>query len=339
MTEQHRGDHNTPQNQLPQTPAYDGYVIAADIGGTGLRLALVDTVGTILTRWSTSTAGIRNAPTVVSLIAEGVEAMLQQTGLPRNALRAIAAGAPGVTDVDQGIVIATSYLMGWQNVPLQALLEDTLGIPASVDNDVNMAAIAERYAGAAQDVRDFVFIAIGTGVGAGIMLNGQLWRGSAWTAGEIGYMLVPGTSTTPAGSDEPGAFESIVGGEGIKSQWQNRWNESSTALPQDANPTTIFDYALQHDPLASELLDLIARTLAYAIHNIALILNCPLFVLGGGIGTHPALCAATQMHLDQRNAQVQPRLVTSTLGSDAQLIGAIGLAIETAKSRRLATQS
>jgi len=332
MIKQPVNGRRSPQNEDKTSNFKDGYVIGADIGGTNLRVALADTNGAICARWSTSTAGIRSAPKVIDLIAEGIDALLQQTSLPRSALSAIAAGAPGIVDVDQGIVIATSYLMGWRDVPLRALLEAALDIPASIDNDVNVAAIGEHYAGIAQDVSDFVFIAIGTGVGAGIMLNGQLHHGNAWTAGEIGYMLVPGTSEASVERGQPGALESIVGGEGIRTQWQNRWSENATALPRELSATQILDQALS-DPLASDVLQLSARTLSYAIYNLSLVLNCPLFVLGGGVGIHPALGEATQQFLHQRNARVQPRVEQSTLGPEAQLIGAISLAIQTAKTR------
>jgi glucokinase len=319
---------NQPQ-QDPSSGLDSGYVIGADIGGTNLRLALADRRGTIIARWSASTAGIRDPNVVVTLVSEGVEAMLQQTSVPRNSLHAIAAGAPGVTDTDQGIVIATSYLMGWRDVPLRALLEAALNVPASIDNDVNLAAIGESWAGMAQGARDFVFLAIGTGIGAGIMLNGQIFRGHGWTAGEIGYMLVPGTPEEPVERGKPGALEGIVGGEGIQTQWQSHWRETSTSLPKSATATQIFDHALEHNPLAVQVLEKASRTLAYAIYNISLILNCPLFVLGGGVGMHPALCNATTSILAQRSARVQPQLVRSALGSEAQLIGAIRLALDT----------
>jgi glucokinase len=338
MVKQPVNGRRSPQNEDKTLNSKDGYVIGADIGGTNLRLALADMKGTICVRWSTSTVGIRSASRVVELIAEGVDALLQQTSLPRSALSAIAAGAPGIVDVNQGVVIATSYLMGWRDVPLRALLETALGIPASIDNDVNVAALGEHYAGIAQGIKDFVFIAIGTGVGAGIMLNGQLHHGSAWTAGEIGYMLVPGTSEASVERGQPGALESIVGGEGIRTQWQNRWSENATALPPELSATQILDQALS-DPLANDVLQLSARTLSYSIYNLSLVLNCPLFVLGGGVGIHPALGEATQKFLLQRNARVQPRIAQSTLGSEAQLIGAISLATQTAKTRDPIAQS
>jgi glucokinase len=322
-----------------ETPAASetGYVVGADIGGTSLRLALADVSGKVVAKWKVSTAGIRDPEVVVRLIQEGVEDLLQQKRLSRSSLRAFAAGAPGVTDVDEGVVLATSYLMGWRDVPLRALLEASLGVPAAVENDVNTAAIAESKIGAAKGIRDFVFLAVGTGIGAGIVLNGRLFHGMSWSAGEIGYMLVPGTSVKPVESGEPGALESVVGGEGIKAQWQSIWREDRTQLPRDLVATQIFDHALAGESLAQTVLQRSAQTLAYAIYNMAVVLNCPLFVLGGSVGMHPALWKLTQEILAQRDKRVQPRLLRSTLGPDAQVNGAIHLAIDTASSRMLSS--
>ena len=320
-----------------ESPSELGYVVGADIGGTSLRLALADMDGTILDKWKVSTAGIRDPEVVVRLIHEGVSELLKRNRLHKSALRAIAAGAPGVTNVDDGIVIATSYLMGWRDVPLRALLEASLEVPAAVENDVNTAAIAESKVGAGQGVRDFVFLAIGTGIGAGIVLNHRLFHGMNWSAGEIGYLLVPGTSIKPVDTGEPGALESIVGGEGIKAQWQSVWNKDLTSLPEDLVATQVFDHALAGDPLAMTVLQKSAETLAYAIYDLAVVLNCPLFVLGGSVGMHPALWQSTQEILLGRDNRVQPQLLRSTLGPDAQVNGAIHLAIETANSRVLST--
>lgn len=331
--------HNSKSNHtaLP-TANENSYVIGVDIGGTNLRLALATPAGSIVDRWSASTVGIRVADEVVDLIRSGVDHLLEKSSIPRSSLRAIAAGAPGVTDVNSGIVIATSYLLGWRDVPLRALLEDSLGIPAAIDNDVNLAALGESWAGAAQGISNFVFLAIGTGLGAGIFLNGEPFHGSGWTAGEIGYMLLPGTPDQPADRGEPGALEGLIGGEGIKFQWQSRWTETGTPLPKDLNATQIFDHALAGDPFAQAVLQQTARLLASAIYNIALVLNCPLFVLGGGVGSHPALSSATQQILKDWGDRVDAELTQSTLGTEAQMMGAIRLALNTANVRNLETR-
>jgi glucokinase len=320
-------------SQPTQKDSATGYVVGADIGGTSLRLALAAMNGTILDKWKVSTLGIREPQVVVRLIHEGVNELFERNSLSRSALRAVAAGAPGVTDVDRGIVLATSYLMGWRDVPLRDLLEANLGVPAAVENDVNMAAIAESKIGAGQGVRDFVFLAIGTGIGAGIVLNGSLFHGMNWSAGEIGYLLVPGTSVKPAEKGEPGALESLVGGEGIQAQWKSLWLTGRTRLPQDLVATQIFDCALEGDALAKSVLRKSAETLAYAIYNLAVLLNCPLFVLGGSVGMHPGLWRSTKEMLGQQDKRRQPNLLRSSLGPDAQVNGAIQLALGVASSR------
>jgi glucokinase len=318
------------QNTHATTEA--GYVAGVDLGGTNLRLALADMSGKILTKWSCSTVGLREPKAVIELVCTGAKTMLHEVEAPADALRSIAIGVPGITDVDNGIVIAASYLMGWRDVPLRALVEKELNVPVLVDNDVNMAAVGEQASGSARDAKDFVFLAIGTGIGAGIVINGKLHRGSSWAAGEIGYMLVPGAREIPAKSEEPGALESMIGGEGIKNQWRKFRTGDQAALSAEFNATEIFDRALDGNSHAQVLLRQSATMLAQAIYNISLVLNCPLFVLGGAVGMHPALGDSAQRMLNQWIVPGSPRLVRSTLGKDAQLLGSIHTALQTARA-------
>ena len=342
----HHTDPGTPDPSEPTAAQEDtaspnevGCVAGVDLGGTNLRVALADMAGTILARWSSSTVGIRSPETILGLICDGVKHTLRDINVPRDALRSIAVGVPGITDVDNGVVLATSYLMGWQNIPLRARLEQELNVAAAIDNDVNLAAIGESWMGVAKAARDFMFLAIGTGIGAGIVLNGRPYRGSCWAAGEIGYMLLPGSREVPGKSDEPGALESVLGGEGIRAQWQNLWNPGQTALPRELTATQIFDQAVAGDALAATILRQSATLLAYAIYNVSGVLNCPLFVLGGGVGQHPALCRATQTLLEPWDFRQRPRVTCSALGEDAQLLGAIRTALETAGDHAAYTET
>jgi glucokinase len=321
---------NHPDAGRSPTESGLSYVAGADIGGTNLRLALADAQGVIAARWSASTTGTRNAESVVELIRDGVQTMLDEVSAPAESLKAIAAGAPGATNVGDGIVIATSYLMGWQNVPFRTLLEDALQVPAAVDNDVNLAALGEGWLGAAQHVSDFVFLGIGTGVGAGIVLNHQIFRGVNWNAGEVGYMLVPGTLETKRETGQAGSLEEMIGGEGIRAKWRILWNENATPLPSSLLATEIFDHAVHGDALAQTILDQTARILFYAIYNIWSVLNCPLFVLGGGVGIHPALLREVNRLLTEWQMDSSLQLTHSLLGRDAQLFGALRFALDTA---------
>lgn len=307
------------------------HVLGVDIGGTNLRIALADRSGKIVARASATTTNVRDAYVVVMKIRESVDQLLKDAGLARKSIAAIGAGAPGLTNVETGVVIATSYLMGWSDVPLKSMLEKELDVPAAVDNDVNLAALGESFFGAASGIRDFVFLAIGTGVGAGIILKGELFQGSAWAAGEIGYLLVPGVPEEPVDLGKPGAFESVAGGEGLRMQWESLWSPDKTKLPKDMTATQIFDEAILGDALAKSVLEHAARTLAYAIFDITLILNTPLVVLGGSVGLHPALRDRTQAIVDAHARRLRPQLVLSSLGGDAQVMGAIRLAQLTAQ--------
>lgn len=302
------------------------HLLGVDIGGTNLRVALANANGEIAARVSATTTNVRDAESVVRKIGDCVQQLLRDANLSVDRVAAIGAGAPGLTNAETGVVIATSYLMGWRDVPLKAMLEHELGVPASVDNDVNLAALGESCFGVGRGCPEFVFLAIGTGVGAGIILKGELFQGAAWTAGEIGYMLVPGVSEEPAAFGKPGGLEGVVGGEGLRTQWRSQWSIDKTQLSPELTATQIFDAAVAGDALANVLLDRAARALAYTISDITLILNAPLYVLGGSVGLHAALRERTQAVVDIYARRLRPELVLSALGSDAQLMGAIRLA-------------
>src|SRR5437879_6535975 len=159
------------------TNAGDGHVVGVDIGGSNLRIALADMNGTVLGKWSTSTRETSSPDMVIEQVRQGTQYLLEHTSVSCRSLLAVAAGAPGITDGDAGVVVGTSYLKGWKDVPLRSLLESALCIPAAVENDVRLAAIGENWTGAARGIRNFVFLAIGTGIAAGIFANGKLVHG------------------------------------------------------------------------------------------------------------------------------------------------------------------
>jgi glucokinase len=310
-----------------------GHIVGVDIGGSNLRVALADTHGTVLGKWDASTKQTSSPAMVIQQIRQGVDHLFQAAAVPRDSLMAVAAGAPGITNADTGVVFATSYLRGWRNVPLANLLREALGAPTAVENDVKVAAIGENWLGAARGVRDFAFLALGTGIAAGIFVNGQLVHGKNWAAGEVGYMVVPGASETPAERGAPGALESAIGGEGVSLQWLRSRGRRRTSPAHNLTATEIFDEAHAGNSLAKGVLDRSSRMLAYAIYNISLVLDCQLFVLGGGVGMSVPLLEATRRILKQYKEPVQPRLALSSLGQNAQLMGTIKLALDRLQSR------
>ena len=320
---------SSPSRRSRNTPV--GHVIGIDIGATNMRIALANSKGAVIAKWSTSTKRTSSPKMVVQQIRTGVNLLLRQASVPRRSLLAVAAGAPGITDGEAGIVFATSFLNGWKNVRFAHLMESALHVPAAVENDVKLAAIGEHWLGSARGNGDFVFLALGTGIAAGIFVNGQLVRGTNCAAGEVGYMVVPGTSEAPVKHGMPGSLESLIGGDGISTQWLRACNGTQNSQPSNLNATEIFARAASGDRYAKSVLDHSARILAYAVYNISVVLNSSLFVLGGGIGMSVPLLKATRKILKQYDEPVLPKLITSRLGQDAQLIGAIRLALDKAE--------
>ncbi len=310
-----------------------GYVAGVDLGGTNIRLAIADLDGKILARWNVSTRGNRTPNKIVNLIRSGLHHLLQQTGISEKRLLATGLGAPGITDVRAGTVISAPNLQDWQSVPLRDMLESKLKIPAVVENDVNTAALGESWAGSAKGVSNFVFLAIGTGIGAGIYIGDHLYHGSEWAAGEVGYLLVPGAPVFPLAIDKPGSLEAVIGGNGIEKAWRQMCKKAprNGHNPQSLKPTQVFELAEQGDLRARKLLQTTAQVLAHAVSNIAVLLNTSLIVLGGAIGSSEPLLRATRELLD-RNQVARPRLAISLLREDAQLYGAIRLAMNKVES-------
>jgi len=310
-----------------------GYVAAADIGGTRLRMMLTDLGGNVVAQSSVLLGAKQKTPEgVCSLIVDGLKGMCRQSGTPLRKVLHLTAGAPGITNVDTGVVLSAPNLDEWDDVPLQALLEKGTGIPCLVENDTNLAAVGEYWRGAALGVEDFIFIALGTGVGAGIFVNGRLHRGAQWNAGEIGYLGVSGKKRTPMKVRELGQLEQAIGGDGIEEEWkrvlQRNGTERATTVEElhRLKASQIFDLAAEGDRAASEVVRYASGVLADAIADISLLLNPKVVVLGGGVGSHPELCRATEK-LVQRHEFAQPVLRSSSLGTQAQLHGAVSVSL------------
>ena len=330
---EHIGDGESSGGRPPGLLGFHarhGYVAAADIGGTRLRMMLTDLAGTLVAQSSVILDAKQKTPDgVCCLIMEGLKGLCKQSGTPLRKVLRLTAGAPGITDAVRGVVLSAPNLHGWDNVPLRDLLERKSGIPCLVENDTNLAAIGERWRGAAQGIANFVFIALGTGIGAGIFINGQLHRGAQWSAGEIGYFGVSGKKRGPMRIRDLGQFEQAIGGLGIEREWRRRLEKQQpeTSDLQGLKAAQIFDLAAEGDAAASEVLRWVSSILADAIVDIALLLNPETVVLGGGVGSHAELCRATAALL-QRHEFARPMLRSSSLGTQAQLQGAISMGLD-----------
>ncbi|HTV54450.1 MAG TPA: ROK family transcriptional regulator [Terriglobia bacterium] len=315
-----------------------GYVIGTDIGRSVLRVGLADLSGTLVGRWIGETDARNTPESVAELVMKGVQELQSRHDIPKEKVLAIAASVPGITDPRSGIVISVpNFSRRWDSSPFRKILEQNSGFTAAVENDVNLAALGENWCGTARNVKDFVFLSIGTGVGAGIFVDGHLYHGSEWTAGEIAYLYVPGTEETPVALRRRGPLESVIGSKGIERFWKTLCRPRPGRSPRPGSQlgaVEILDLAGKEIPEARVVLNQTARILADAITNVCVILNSSLVVLGGRIGTHPALFEATS-RIVERNEFSRPRLAVSSLGREAQLYGAVWLALTIADTKVL----
>ena len=316
-----------------------GYVAGVDIGGTRLRMMLTDLNGKLLSQWAHQFTEEQRTPEgVCCLINEGLKLLCDEAGCSVRKVLHLTAGAPGITNVDSGVVLSAPNLKNWNDVPLRAMLEKETGVSVLVENDTNLAAVGEYWRGAARGVGNFVFIAIGTGIGSGIFLQDNLHRGANWSAGEIGYLGVFGLPSEPLHFRSMGQLESHIGGHGLEREWLrllDQHGRSGDPILSRLRATEVFDLAAEGDRLAAEVVEFAAKILAYCISSLALVLDPELVILGGGIGSHDELRKVTEKYLEQ-NEFARPRLHSSALGTQAQLHGAVSLSLSAVESRLLA---
>jgi len=314
------------------------FVAGVDIGGTSLRMMLTDLSGTVVAQWSTQFVVTQRTPQAVcNLMRKGLAHLCQQAKIPPGKILHITAGAPGITNVDTGVVISAPNLSGWHDVPLRTLINTSMGIPALVENDTNLAAIGEQWRGAAADIQNFIFVALGTGLGAGIFLGGRAHHGANWSAGEIGYMGLRNKGRQPLRVRSTGQLDRAIGGAGIEAEWRRllRTQRKAQTGLVGLQATEIFDLAVDGHALATKIVTYTARILADCLSDLSVALDPELIVLGGGIGCHSALREAIEKLISE-NEFGRPRILSSSLGTQAQLYGAISVSLAVIEDRLIA---
>jgi glucokinase len=328
-----------PATALLRFQADHAFVAGVDIGGTSLRMMLSDLNGAAVAHWSTQFAADQRTPRAIcNLLHKGLNLMCEQANISTEKVYHITAGAPGITNVSAGIVISAPNLSGWNDVPLRAMIEESTGMSALVENDTNLAAIGEQWRGAAEGVENFVFVALGTGIGAGIFLRGSIYHGANWAAGEVGYMALSTKRREALRVRSTGQLDRAIGGAGIEAEWRRLLRMQRTPKRVSLarlRATEIFDLATDGHSLAKRVVTYTARNLADCLSELAITLDPELVVLGGGIGSHGALRVATEKCLS-RNEFACPRVLSSSLGTQAQLYGAISVGLAAIEDRLMA---
>ena len=300
----------------------EGYVVlGVDMGGTKMYGAISDLGGNIIDEVNIGrhgTFGEESFTTLTTLI----DTLLANPKLEGRRVRGIGVGAPGITLHKEGIV-KWAFTLNWKDFPLKARLSERYDLPITVDNDVNLAALGELWFGAGQNTQNMILVAIGTGIGAGIIIDGALYRGASEASGEIGN-LIPGKEFLGKNYQDFGALESAASGTGIAERARSLLK--SRRSPEELDNLTaedVFDAARQGQKWAWTIIDETVDYLAIAIANLAVSFDPDLIVLGGGVSRSADLLIEPILCRINGAIPTPPRLVVSNLGLRAAVMGAV----------------
>jgi glucokinase len=308
-----------------------GYVAGVDIGSRSLRFALADLRGRVVHRREARTP-TTSRDAILTAVKGGIRQLFTDASVDPDKLLAIGAGAPGMTDMTSGRVINAVNLKGWTDVPLRQILEDDFNLPVAVDNDVNMAALGERWMGCAKGCANFVFIALGAGVGAGIVIDGRLYRGSRWYAGEISHMNLDYRQWNVDYGDK-GYLESLTGADAIAQAGQKLRAPGLALMASPDGAAQVFEAAREGNVRAAKLVQQVAVYLGTAVANITAVLDPTLVVFGGGISHVGDQLLDPLRSVVARIVPNSPEIRLTAVGDDAQLFGTLHSALQLADVR------
>ena len=258
--------------------------IGIDVGGTKIAGALVREDGEVLAAQQTRTQAEQGVPAVIERIADLVEGLVEAAP---STPAGIGIGTPGQVDPHEGIV-HNAVNLGWVEVPLRRELNERLSfsIPVQIYHDSSASALGERYFGAAQGYDDFVYLGLGTGLGAAVVTGGRLVMGAAWSAAELGHMVIE-EGGAPCACGLHGCAETILSGPGLVRLARQRLEsgEGSPILSEgELTAESILRAAEMGDGVAREAVSEMGRALGKVMAITATVLNPALFVIGGGLG-------------------------------------------------------
>ncbi|GIN73570.1 glucokinase [Bacillus sp. J14TS2] len=262
-----------------------------DIGGTTIKLALISKAGEILTKWEIPTDKTDGGKGIFNDIKNAITEKLAELQIPYEALKAAGVGAPGPVDTEKGILDGAVNI-GWKdNFPLRDLMQAALHIPVVIENDANVAALGEMWRGAGSGAKDLICITLGTGVGGGVIVKGDIIHGANGAAGEIGHITSVPRNGYMCNCGKTGCLETVASATGIVRTAKDHLAiyEGDSILKEklqasgDLSAKDIFDAAKAGDALAKETVGELADHLGLALANIGSTLNPEKIVVGGGV--------------------------------------------------------
>jgi predicted NBD/HSP70 family sugar kinase len=297
-----------------------GYAVGIDLGGTNFRSGLIDFSGNVLAELSVESPH-SSVNELLKIMSKIIFQLFEEAQVPPSDLAQIAIGIPGAVHPLTGLISKASNLAYLDSQILRELIEAKFKVAAVVENDVNMAALGELENSTTED---FGFIALGTGVGMGLILNGQLRRGFSGEAGEIAYLPI-GENADQLSRE--GHFEELVGGYAIELKYEKQVKKRRSLLE-------IFEMAANGDEVAEKIVNQLGKNLARGIRAACSVLDLGEIILGGGVGSRPDLHESVLKNLKE-TMENPPKVRISSLGAQAGLIGAISYALSEMRNRAL----
>jgi len=313
-------------------------VLALDIGGTNFRLALADERGRILKRRSGPTRPEEGPERLLKRVKRGVEGLLSDPDMKRM-VKGVGVGAAGPLDLESGMLLHPPNLPGWHHVPLKSMLEESLDFPVWLRNDVDLGALGEHRFGAGRGFQQLIYLALGTGIGGGVILGGQLLSGTRVSAMEAGHMVVsPGGPRCNCGRE--GCLEALASGTAIARRAaerllrgeQSQLIEMVNGKAERITAELVARAANKGDRLAQQVLQEAGEWLGIGVVNLILLFDPEVVIIGGGVAgagdflLEPVRQAVKRWVVPYFEREVP--VVRSRLGGNSNLMGAVALALD-----------
>jgi predicted NBD/HSP70 family sugar kinase len=303
-----------------------GWVVGLDVGRGWVRAAIANLTGEIIARRD-ERAHVKSADALISQIGDVAHGLAADAGITWGRVTFATVGSPGVFDVDSGQLTLAHNLPGWGREGLVDAVREVLGTNVGFENDVNLATLGERWGGLGKDVANFVYVHVGSGVGMGIVVNGELFRGSRGLAGEIGYLPLATADPHHPENLRRGALESTLGAAAVIAVAR------SFGMKPPITSKKVFTAARRGDETGIRVTEIVAQRIALAVAAVVPVLDPELVILGGGIGRNGDLLLEPFDREFRALSPFRPRVEVASLGEDAELTGAVASALEAAQDQ------
>lgn len=306
--------------------------IGIDVGGTNVKIALVDGEGKIIYSNSVPTYAQMGYEYTVNNIKQAIKDLMKETNTEAKDIQGIGFDFPGQVDCKTGVVKNAPNIPGWVNVPIAQMIEEEFHIPTRIDNDVRCAALGELKFGAGRGCENFVCITVGTGIGSGIVINGKVVRGAANAAGELGHIKLQMEDGPLCGCGDSGCLEAFASGPSIVAMAQEYLKGGKSAkfreLAGDGEitPYIVAKAAEAGDPVAKRIFEKMGYYIGMGLTSVINLLNPERIIIGGGVAEcGELLLDPIRRTIIERAMKVQRdavEIVPAELGNSAGVIGA-----------------